>query len=931
VGVDLVGRTDESRRLAAAADAARAGEAACWVVVGEGGVGKTRLLTEIVGHARAQGLAVLVGRAAVASPVPFGVIAEALRSWQRGQTGAAGAVEPTPFDRGLQLVLPERSGAATEHGLSDAQLRLLALEGVVELVRQIAANGSGAMVVLDDVHAADPESVEVARYLATAAVPGVALLIGMRPEESALADELLRCLAADGVAEIVDVAPLDGAAVEQLVSALAGAPAPPEFLDEIMARTDGVPLLVEEVVAAHVRAGSVSVDDGVLVWRGDAVAVPRTVREMVSARLDRLDPAHRDVLRAAAVLRDFSPDPLVAVSGVPNIDDAIDAGVRVSLLDATTDPVTFRHAIVREAVVESMGAQTRLDLHRRAAAVLAHRDAADPQALERRALHHEALDEMDEAARLFTEAAHRQARQHALLGAERLARRALDRALDPVRRVAASDALAETLVAQGRWTEALDVDLATSEVYGETPERRQRTANAYLEVGRPDAAGSIIERAYAAGDDGWQLHVAAGRAAMVVGDAERALGCAARVLHSSDADLDSRLAALDVRARAYDFLGRRADAEQTWESLAAQALLHRRTQAQLRAVVQLGKLELFANKPFRRLWEAVDLARAAGAFVELAWAEENLGIGLTLHGEMDAAQEVFDTAIARCRRLGLDQIAYLLAARGMLESLRGGDALPWLDQADAALPTPDLRLHTLSGRADIALRDGNYDEAVEQFTEAWQIMRAMPGIVPMDAPCWLVWSLAAARRSDEARRTLAEVRAIPDLDRWPSRPVVLDIVEALLDENVERVDELVTASGSLLPVDIGLIRLVGADLVTGPARVRWLREALDVYDDMGVTSTAKRIRRLLREAGEPVPRKRRTEPEVPEQLSAQGVTAREAEVLRLVSDGLSNAEIAARLVISVRTVEAHVSSLLTKLGVDRRGQLIATSRASESL
>jgi DNA-binding NarL/FixJ family response regulator len=102
-----------------------------------------------------------------------------------------------------------------------------------------------------------------------------------------------------------------------------------------------------------------------------------------------------------------------------------------------------------------------------------------------------------------------------------------------------------------------------------------------------------------------------------------------------------------------------------------------------------------------------------------------------------------------------------------------------------------------------------------------------------------------------------------------------------------------------------------------------LREAYDLYESMGASLAADRVRRLLRDAGEPVPRRRRAPAAVPDELAKHGVTRREAEVLHLLGEGLSNAEIAERLYLSVRTVETHVSSLLTKLGVRSRGQLTA--------
>jgi DNA-binding NarL/FixJ family response regulator len=421
------------------------------------------------------------------------------------------------------------------------------------------------------------------------------------------------------------------------------------------------------------------------------------------------------------------------------------------------------------------------------------------------------------------------------------------------------------------------------------------------------------------------LLVVDGRTAMVNGDAQHALSCAARVLSADEGGIDERLAALDLQARALDFLGRRDDAERAWTLLASQAAAEGRTQAQLRAAVALGKTELFAGRPAARLREAVDLARSAGAFVELAWAEENLAIGLVLSGDREEAVRLLDEAIERCRRLRLDQLAYLLAARGMAETYGGGDAEPFLREAEQLLPTDDLRLHTQSGRGDIAMREGRYADAVRCFMVCRDIMAAMPGIVPMDATCWLVWALAGDGRHDEAAAMLAEARSMPDLGRWHTRPILLDAAEALLAGDGDAVDRIVAANtDQLTPADIALIRLVAAETIDVPTRVAWLREALDFYGEAGMTATAQRVRRLLRAAGAPVPRRRQPHSDaVPASLAARRITAREAEVLRLVEDGLSNAEIAELLVVSVRTIEAHVSSLLTKLQADRRSQLVA--------
>jgi DNA-binding NarL/FixJ family response regulator len=264
-----------------------------------------------------------------------------------------------------------------------------------------------------------------------------------------------------------------------------------------------------------------------------------------------------------------------------------------------------------------------------------------------------------------------------------------------------------------------------------------------------------------------------------------------------------------------------------------------------------------------------------------------------------------------------------------LESYRseGDGYLRILDEADALLPTDDLRLHTLGIRGDTALRDGRWDDAVQIQRECLRIVTSMPGIVPADSVCYYVWSLIASGDDDAARTALAEVRLLPGLERWHARPILLEAAEALLARNVAALDRIIASAQVLQPFDRAIMWQVSGVVIGGPNGHRWLRAAYDTFAQAGAHRAAERSRQLLRDAGAPVPRARRATTAVPPELARLGVTGREAEVLRLVGDGLSNSEIADQLVVSVRTVESHVSALLTKLGVDRRGRLAALARS----
>ncbi len=924
----VVGREVELDRLARAVDDARTERSNCLFLIGEGGVGKTRLLAEVAAEGRLLGVAVMSGRSPVTSPVAFSVVAEALRSWLRAHPvpGARDA-----FDAGLRLVVPEWPGDSTASaGLTDAQLRLLALEGIVRLVQNIASGTKGAVILLDDLHAADPDSLEAVRYLATAAPPGVLIVGALRSGESVHPEQVVRALERDGVAEVFDLDPLGPREVSELLAALLDAEPPRELVDDVLGRTDGVPLLVEEVLAAHLRAGSVAMSDGRAHWRGGAVTVSRTVRDMVEDRLRRLASHEREVVIAGAVLGTFEAALLVAVArqDVGVVGDAVAGATNAGLLESVGGSVDFRHALIREAVIDGTLPHLLRAMHERAAAAIEVIPAGDATLLERRARHLEHMGSLDEAAGLLTTAAIEQLGTHALLNAEALGRHALDLATAPMTRAAASDALARVLTAQGRWADALRLDEAADHKYGEETARRRRMATCAMDAAQPALAERLVARAIEEADDSPEVFVIAGRLAIAGGRAGEALELAERALEGAPraTDAGARCNALDVQARALDYAGRREEARGVWIAEAEEAAAAGFTELQLRAVVQLGKLEVFEGSRPVRLFEAVDLARAAGALVEQAWAEENLGIALAIQGDPNAAVDVLDHAISRSRQLRLDQLPYLIVARGGVAGLLEEDAVTLLDEAERLAPTADLAIHTCGIRADMAGRAGDYETAIAWAERCVVLLREQPGGMPSDTPCWLVWYLAAVGRTDDAALAFAAARSLPDdLARWHGRPVVLAAAAAMLAGDATGVDVALASATGRMPYDLAMMRVMSAEVLRGPTSARWLREALDIYEMVGAQRAAARVRRLLRAAGAPVPRKHRPKGTVPDELAAFGVTVRETDVLRLLGDGLSNAVIAERLFLSVRTVETHVSSLLAKLQLESRGQLTARS------
>jgi DNA-binding CsgD family transcriptional regulator len=200
-------------------------------------------------------------------------------------------------------------------------------------------------------------------------------------------------------------------------------------------------------------------------------------------------------------------------------------------------------------------------------------------------------------------------------------------------------------------------------------------------------------------------------------------------------------------------------------------------------------------------------------------------------------------------------------------------------------------------------------------------MIANPGGIPVDSAAWLALALRAAGREQEAKDALEAARTFPAPGRWYGSAVSLAVAEAVLAGEAEAVDAALASATGRMPFDLALLRVIAAEVLGGPSRQRWLREALDLYEAHDGDLAVDRVRSLLRQAGGVTPRRRRRKESVPAELIPFGVTAREAQVLELVVEGASNGAIAEKLFLSIRTVESHVSSLLTKLGGTTRAEL----------
>ncbi len=260
----------------------------------------------------------------------------------------------------------------TVRGLDADALRERTLEALARNLESLASRRP-LLVLFEDVQWSDPTTLELVGMLVERIRSWRALLVvTFRPE-------FVPPWTGEAHVSLVTLNRLDRSQCETMVTALAGGkPVPPEITEEIVARTDGVPLFVEELTRTILDSGMVIEEDhgyrisGIL----HTLAIPETLQDSLMARLDHLDDAKLLAQIGAAIGREFSLPLLVAVSGHEEamvgaaLSRLIDSGLVYRRGVGSRARFVYRHALVRDAAYNSMLKSRRIVLHGRIAEVL---------------------------------------------------------------------------------------------------------------------------------------------------------------------------------------------------------------------------------------------------------------------------------------------------------------------------------------------------------------------------------------------------------------------------------------------------------------------------------------------------------------------------------------------------------------------------------
>ncbi|WP_133252009.1 helix-turn-helix transcriptional regulator [Actinomycetospora cinnamomea] len=928
----VVGRDAELVAVHETVAAAARGFGGGTVLLGEAGAGKSRLVDEARDAARARGLTVLGGRCVEVAGVPFGPFVEAVAAAERAGAprGAALAAARTVLDRPA--------------GGRDVSTPTEVAEAVLRLLRE-AAGGGGALLVVEDLHWADLETVAALDHLlAHSADHGAGCLVTLRPGGDA--HGRARRWGDTRTARLVELLPLSGADVERMVRLCLGVDAVVTgLLEFVRERADGLPFLVEELLAGLRRSGALLPVDGgwQVIERRLRVTVPPTLADAVTAGFTALHPRTQGVLQAASLLgRRVAWDLLPRVTGLaPDV-------VLASLREATyagflaADPddpgaLRFRHALIRDHIAALLLAPERAVLARRALDAVddVHPGLPGPWCALGAQLADMAGDR-GRTARLLTELGGRELRRGALATATTHLERALE-LLDPedsllaLEELVAAHALAGDVdAALERGVPALDERRARADAPARLLELELALGRALLIAGRYVEARRHAVRAGAV--DTASAAVLSAQVDVSAGDPEQAEATARAAIRSGRLAPDAACEAWEVVGRAARLRDVEA-AEQAFTTALDLAERHGLAASRARALHELGTVDLLDTMRTDRLGQARAAAIETGAAATLAVVDFHLAEALVARQRVAEGREAAGRAIATARRIGSSVLApaLLTLARSHAHELAVEAMEGALDRARACAPgDPEIEAGEWGRvRAMLALHRGEPAEARAALDRAVVALRAVPG---HHFPHWGLWALLHAVTGGDPD-TVADAASAPGGDTRFNRALVRTAEAVWRGPRDPRAAEERFVAGV---ADLGayvdgewLVHLVG--WLAAPAAHRdgwgdpvgWLQAAVRWFADHDRPRLATSCRTGLRAVGGPVPRRGRGTSSVPDELLALGVSSREVDVLRLLGRRLTNNGIAEALVLSPRTVEKHVASLLRKTGSADRAALEA--------
>ena len=742
------------------------------------------------------------------------------------------------------------------------------------------------IVVIEDVHWADEATLDLVKFLGRRIDRTHGLLVLTYRDGQMPGDQPLRVALADigaSVLERITLSPLSLAAVSEMALEAGG---DSEGLWEL---TAGNPFFLTEVLAA------------------DHESVPSSVRDAVMGRVARLSPASRSLVELVSVVPGSAELELIEAVLGPSAE-AVSEAEAAGVIEANENALAFRHELARRSVEADLRPIERREIN--LSVLLAVEELGYDVA---RAAHHARVGgDVDSLVRLAPIAArraadmesHRESVAHLRALEPYLDRLDVEMRADLVDLWAYEEYLASEI---GQAGEIIGTGIALRRRLGDPEKlgnslligsriawvRNRRTAA----VEMADEAASVLKSV--GGEPLGMAYSAISQLALYAGDekrtrlfGEKALAVAGEGPSQARAQALNNMGSVRMIARYPEGL------EEVEQSFAMSTDL-RLTHDQIRAAVNIGWVAIYyRDLPTAEVW--------AGRAHELAMEREMLSVDSFTMGELALIDEM------RGRWAEAES-----KARSVLQNLGGYD-------------TSNLVASTLLGR--IQARRGEPD-AIIRLLDGWEralqtdeIQRTAPAAIALAEYVWIGGKLDQAILTG-LREVLADCleRDSPwmtgELAYWLYLIGGIDRIPEVAPEPYQLSAARDWEGAAAFWEECGIPYDRAVALSTGPTEARL--ESLTIFDDLGATPLAARLRSELAHAGV------RGVPRGPVRATREnpfGLTMRQMDVLQLLAEGMSNAEIADRLFVSSRTVDHHVSAILGKLGADTRSAAVAAAR-----
>jgi ATP/maltotriose-dependent transcriptional regulator MalT len=940
----LVGRTDELDLLLHALRR----PPALVVIEGEAGVGKTRLLDDLV-HSPKLVDRRLTGRShQLREPFPFGPIVDALRASDPASLAGrlshlAGALRPLLPELASGLPpMPETGGDSRldRHILFRALLEVLAALGPT-------------LLVLEDMHWADESTLEFLQFLTRQIPDQLGLVVTYRREDLPRGSRLLSLEAAvenDVSSTHVHLAPLTQEEVRDLIRAILSADeVSDEFTEYLHERTSGIPFAIEEVLRLAQDRHDLARRGGVWMRRNLAeLGVPPVIRDAVVQRVEELSPGGQRVAEAAAVLGVAAPEEVLLGVAEASHEDLSETLAAAVVFEVEEDRYCLRHTLAMQAVVQGIPRPTRRRLHFRAAELLAGLTPI-PAAL---------LAQHYREARAIEQWAHYSE--------------------------VAADAAVSVRDAAGAAVFLRDVIRTAGVAPADRARLAMKLARAALSsVTAPDSTSDLLNELVEDADlplaDRAELRALLGLLHVSAGDASAGYRAMAEAVPALGERPRAATIVMINLAAPWVVEGHASDHLLWLERAAVAAQDCPDPAAQLAVLLARALVPLYLGDPAG--WKALEAIPwdAPAEPAQLMWASSNL-VGACFHlGHYSRARAFLDDACRRAEALGWGPLLHVSESASILLDWASGS---WAGleararrQAAALGDFPGWSVNGRLVEGSLVLARGDLDRAEQIFRDAFTAARSA-GIIPgfeiaaarlarialergepeaavieanrgievvQTKGVW-VWAAGVAPTAVEAlcrcRRREAAAELVSRFEEGllgrdaPAAHAALVVCQGILADAGRRdleAEELYGEAERALralprPYDAARVAISRGRCLLRAGQVdegtAVVNEALAYLDELGASIDAARARCVLREFDIAIRK--------PWRGGRRGygstLSPREEEIARYVERGMSNVEIAKTLYLSARTVEHHLTAAMQKKGVRTRAQLAAAMR-----